>query len=377
MRKENGAITLEAAIALTATMAVVLTLSLFARIAYTQGVVQHALTQTCNELAIYSYFYSATGLSQVNNALTGEQASEEVSGLIDGVEDTLSSFQGGDISKTLSGAADLKDAYSEAGGISGIIKSLVKAMTGEVASEVKTRLLNVATTALMKTYLPENMERFNKMCMFVDKDDVYVKNDKFPLYLEYSTYFDNSAGDEIHLVAVYKIKPTAPIPILSKPITIVQNAKARAWMSSWDTSVSSKSVWDLPDGERAKKIASTNSALNLRSNFKAIRGFSSGKASMFITIDIRKDSYTGNKSAIKSKIKSKITALSNFDSDVNDGTTITSKDIKTVDYYVYIPSGASDSDKQYVKDIATELSSSVTLKGGNSVKPNIIVKEVD
>lgn len=383
MRKENGAITLEAAISLVVTMAVVLTLSLFARVVYAQGVVQHALSQTANELATFSYFYSITGLPEVSKALhtkSGE-ASESVSGVIDEFNGTMSAFKSGDINGTLDGFDKAGDAVKSAGGIKGIMENLMKAIAGEMGSEAKTQLLIVPTEALMKTYMPSDRQKFNKMCMFVNEDGTYIKDDSFPVHLEYSRFFDNSSGDEIHLVAVYKIKPATPIPILDKPITIVQNAKTRAWMSKWKNPDSkSSSVWDLPYAERAEKIAATNGALNLSKNFETIRGFdlSTGKASMFITIDVREESYTGSYDKVKNKIKSKKNDLMNYKGCTYGGTTVGETDIKTVDYYVYIPSDASDADKANVKKAAEELAEDdFEMYSGGKIKLNIIVKEIN
>lgn len=402
MSGERGSVTIETAIGLTVVISVVLTLSLFARVAYVQGVVQHALVQTANEMAAYSYFYSMTGLNQINDAIVEKKltASAGASGAIDTVSNAVENISnvynqftagkyaeaGGNLGQAWDSAMAVKDIS-----ITETLKSFCIALAGEATEGIKTALVNNVTKPVLQTYLPEDQMKFYKVGMFVDENGEYIDVDSngFPIDLSYSTYFSNEAADEIYLVASYDLKLVTPIPVLDDPITIVQSAKTRAWFASWDESVSvddtedeededEQSVWDLPDVQRASKIASTNSALNLNENFKTIRGFNSstGKASMFATIDVRTGTYSGNSSAIASKIESKITSLENYKDYKLMGKEVKVDDIKSVDYYVYIPQDATAAEKTAARTAANSIEKEVELSNGEKVALNIIIKEV-
>lgn len=400
----KGSVSIEAAIALVITMSAVLTLSLFARVAYVQGVVQHALVQTANELATYSYFYSLTGLNQINNAVVqktlkgkepAENAAEKVEKAITNVSDVYTKFTGKDYSGAASGVGAAGSAVKDLGSIDikETLKGFCAAVGGELFEEGKTTALNEVTRMLMETYLPADKAKFYKLGMFAKRDgsssvsdfsvDSYkhVTDGKFPIDLSYSSYFSNAEGDEILLVAVYDLKLVTPIPIINRPITIAQTAKARAWMAEWKpaTTDSSTSVWDLSYTERAKKIKSTNSKLNLPDNFECLAGFesSSGTASMFITIDVRNKTYSGKQNAIKNQINTKLTKLANFKSDKNSGIEVKQENIKSVNYYVYIPKDATAAQKADARAAASSLSNpSFELENGTRVPVNVIVKEI-
>ena len=69
MKKLNRAsVSIEAAISLVVTMAVMLTLNAFIRVTYVHSVVQHALVQVGNEMATYDYVLSLLGFSEINKA---------------------------------------------------------------------------------------------------------------------------------------------------------------------------------------------------------------------------------------------------------------------------------------------------------------------
>ncbi|MBQ9519565.1 MAG: hypothetical protein IJR59_06705, partial [Firmicutes bacterium] len=245
-----------------------------------------------------------------------------------------------------------------------------------------TALINQFTKVLMQSYFPENRTKFYKIGMFV-KDGNYVKSDDFPIDLSKSAYFENSAADEIHIVACYSIRLVTPIPVIDRDIVIVQNAKARAWMADWVESSGNTekktSVWDLPPAQRAEEIAKTNPAFNLDKNFKTLRGFdkSTGKGSMYVTINLNDQTYKGNADAIERVIKRNVTDIENYKGYKLMGTEVKETDIKTVDYYVYIPKGASDADKMAAREAASNLSGQTKTFHDHAFSLNIIVQEVE
>lgn len=382
MRKEDGAITIEAAISLVVTISVVLTLSLFARVVYVHGVVQHALIQSANELATFSYFYSMAGLDQVNKEINAKQATtnEEIDKAMNDINEIKKAFGEGDVvgAANSAGQISINDVVD-------FFKALAEAAVYKGAQAGETAIINKASQTFIQSYFPKDRAKFYSIGMFVDENGHYVKQDNFPIDLSASEYFQNADADEIHVVAVYSIKIVTPIPVINRNITMVQNAKARAWTAVWKESNSStnnkneneeSSVWDYPPAQRAEKIAKTNSALNLDPNFKTIRGFesSTGKASMFVSVNLNDDTYKGNSKKIKSVIKRKMNSLSEYNGYKISGTEVPADAIKTVDYYVYIPQDASEADKAAVRSLAGV--TDFKMDNGNEIKLNIIVSEV-
>ncbi len=93
LKKENGSVTIEATIALTAFMFAIVTILTIVNICVVQARISYGLNTTAKEISQYSYLYSLTGLNKIQSDIYDE-----------GVEGTK------DISKMLS---DINEVYTE------------------------------------------------------------------------------------------------------------------------------------------------------------------------------------------------------------------------------------------------------------------------
>ena len=213
--KNKGSVTIEAAISLLVMITVVVTFGSFIKVVHIHSVMQHALIQTANEMAEYSYLYSLTGINRVNNAVTDQTqgGSETVSAAIDEATRIYDDITSGKIVTSID-----TDKFN----LKELAVGLVKAIAGEVYEGGKSALINTAVTKpLLKSYLPEDADNYLKQNNVVGGFD--------GIDFSKSRYF-SSNDNEIEIVAVYSVKFFAPIPIIDK-VTIVQSAKTRAYMS--------------------------------------------------------------------------------------------------------------------------------------------------
>lgn len=373
MNNQKGSITLEGAISTIVLMAVILTFSSFMKIVHVHGVIQYALIQTASEISQYSYFYSLSGINEINNTIVsqGNKGSKDVSEGINEIEKFLGEVGNGTIVKPNMEKLNPKE----------MIIALSKALEGELYSSVKTISLNhIIAMPLLKSYLPEDAD------VFFEKNNVIQNGDFAGIDLGKSRYFENSDGyDEIELVAVYQMKVISPIPIFNE-VTIAQTAKSRAFFAGKGSAVSSAkteeiqmSVWELSNFERADIIVEKeNIPNNMPSTFEAVRGFNekTGKASTYITLDLNSDSYKGKPNKIRSKLQEKLNKIEKFKEDKINDISLQSSQIKSVDYYVVVPKNVSKEDFSLFQKEIKELGKTIKLSDGRNVKLNIIVKQV-
>lgn len=68
-RKNKGVLTIEASIAYSFFLMIVVTFLYLMRIVYTYGLVQHAVSQTAKELSMYTYIYQIAGVNDLNGQI--------------------------------------------------------------------------------------------------------------------------------------------------------------------------------------------------------------------------------------------------------------------------------------------------------------------
>ena len=215
--KENGSVTIEATISLITIITAVLTLSMFMKVVYIHGIVQHALIQTASEMSEYSYFYSLTGLDDINSSIgtATNEGRNDINEFIDSCTKFYDDISNGNFSSTsLPGDFDIKQ----------VMIGFVSALAGNVYGSAKTELINnTVTINVFNSYLPDNKGEFLKNNLVIQGLGNYG------IDFSQSKYFENTDGyNEIEIVAVYNIKFITPIPII-KQLTVVQTAKSRAF----------------------------------------------------------------------------------------------------------------------------------------------------
>ena len=373
MQRQKGSITLEGAISTIVVMAIVLSFGSFMKIVHVHSVVQHALIQTAEEISQYSYFYSLLGLSEVNDTAVqqGKEGSAAVSEGIEEVEAFLNHIGNGQMVKPNTEKLNPKK----------MIAALSKAFAGELYGMAKTVTINhIVTMPLLESYLPDDRDTF------FEKNHVVQVGDFSGIDLGKSRYFENSDGfDEIELVAVYQMNVVSPIPIFDE-VTIVQSAKSRAFFAAPEKVASTpsaeevtESVWELSNFERADVILEQEKIPNnMPEGFQALRNFDekNGTAVTYLTLDLNSKSYRNEKSAIRSRLKSKLHKLSDFKEDFHEGISLDVSDIRQVDYYVVIPKEVQADTMVIFQDEIERLGKYIELSDGRRVTLNIIVKQV-
>jgi hypothetical protein len=281
-KNENGALTVEAAIALPIFMCVVLTLAFFIKVQYVQNNVQYSLDQAANELSTYSYLYSVTGLQAANNGLKKElnDRQELASGHVNDIIDSYDALSASpeDVQKSYDAVSD--GDYSKIGKFGQIYNADVDdtkkilSTLKEAGKDPKKEFVSIASLIMnngfeaMKSELATPVIKFF-MYKYIDKGilnskggpGAYVStelgDDDLECFdLSNSTIFkDNKTID---IVVRYKIKTVLPINFLPG-IEMEQRATVRGWLTGDADSVdkeesSSTGMWEKPPFEYGKSI---------------------------------------------------------------------------------------------------------------------------
>lgn len=235
MRKKDGYIVVETTVTfMLFTLLVVSILSLI-NIVTVQARIHYALTQTANELSMYSYVLDALGLSEDIKGL--DQTGREVQGRIDGIVKDLETIEHGvtTVPTSTTKLFDNLDALTEA--VRGLSNT-----AGEIAEDPKGALVKLVRYGLngAKNY---GMQELVIRPML----DKYLKNGSQSAeeYLDGcgvgdlelgGSVFIDSKGD-ITIVAAYDIDYTfglLPLPAELNEIHVEQTAKTSAWLGGAD-----------------------------------------------------------------------------------------------------------------------------------------------
>lgn len=265
-KKNDGSVTVEAAIVLPIFICVILTIGFFIRVYYIQEILQHAITEAVNEMSSYSYIYYKSGLYDLQKEI--DEGLKDDTQLLSHLDNTKNTFkdaraklvvdiealknhisednysQGLDsflnIIDVIKGARKQVDELMEVvGGLD--VESLLGLMAEEAWREGKTSTGGIFTTQLMKKHLitSDRMD-LNKRLLelnIVDGLDGIDFSD--------SKLLENN--QDIEICIKYKIALPLPIKIIDS-IPMKQRAVARAWMGGdISTSVTSSGGSKLPE----------------------------------------------------------------------------------------------------------------------------------
>ena len=268
MRKEKGAIVVEATIALTAFIFAIFTILSIVNICFIQAKVGVSLNTAAKEISQYSYLYYAFGVDGLDSKLSeGTEDSKQLAqDTIDGVGtfmDSLasagSSAQSGDfdamISAVESGADNVDSLITQyADRLKDDPKGFIIGMGKMAGNELKEEAKVILAQILAKTFMQKNL-----MSDARDDPDAYLKRYKVVdgmdgLDFNYTTFLANGSSNEIQLVCTYDIQVIKLLGI-DFNFKIRQCSKTTAWgngisiLSPQDTSSSTTStdnIWQLP-----------------------------------------------------------------------------------------------------------------------------------
>ena len=280
--EENGAVTIEATIALTAFLFLFLMIYSIISICRAQAKIQIGLNNVAKEISQYSYLYGLTGLdeSMAKFQEAGNQAKSGVNSFIDNTITVFEDIQnlGGSASTLFDGDAqtilnnaenisnELKSAYGDYSKVKKQIGdaakdpvhfmfSMVKLLGSETWELAKSHVIaEPVTRALIQKHLIRNKnDNANAFCKSVGiVKGSYLGEESYfnGIDFSHSTLFPYGS-EEITLVAAYKVRLLQLIPI-DVELSITQSASTKGWLHGDHTQNSaakivSKSSYSSPD----------------------------------------------------------------------------------------------------------------------------------
>lgn len=290
LKKIDGSVTVEAAIALPVFICVILTIGFFIRVFYIQEIMQHAMVETVNKMSSYSYIYYKSGLYDLQREL--EEGLRDDTELLSHIDDTKKSLydaratlkedvealkrhmtegnyaQGMD---TIFNSVDVikgaKNQVADLGkAIGGLdFNTLLGLFANETWREAKTSTGGFFALRLMEEHLiNSSTTNLNQRLLKLSIVDGIEG-------LDFSESKLLEENHDIEICIKYKIALPLPINIIG-PITVKQRAVARAWMGG-DTPVNFSAggtrfpeelvdevveagydIWSLPVFDRGRKI---------------------------------------------------------------------------------------------------------------------------
>lgn len=328
MRTEKGSVTVEAALVLPMFICAVLSLAFFIKLVYIHELIQHAITQTADELASTSYIYYVTGVQGVHDELRDgiKDKAEASREHISVVFNFLSDLQGnqGDL-------PEIPDNPLEE------LKGLACILAEGVFDDGKTELCIPLVKLYMKKYLTGESKDADLRIRRLN-----IAGGMQGLDFSESNFFEDDNND-IDIVVRYEVQIPVPFKFLPR-LAMVQRATSQAWLGGdegWrqraeDGQENGKgSVWSLNNFQRGNKIREQFGA-NLPKMFPVIASFDSGTATMIKSMDLTAKYYqsSGN---VEEKLQGYIAELAKFKGGARDNKVITENQIKYRKLKLIIP----------------------------------------
>jgi len=215
-KKENGAIIIEATLALTAFMFAIISILFVSHICYAQAKIGTVIDGISKDLSEFSYVYSITGLADKQSKLSSDasQAKESIDNVVDNLDD---------ISATLS---NLKTTGSSLINDSEMQASMLALIKNEAANKAE----SLVTSLIVKQFAKNRLSGTSSDCETVLKNLGIQKT--AGSYLDSIDFSDSvfcvNGSAEIKVVARYSVKL---ITLLNVDITydICQCAPTKAW----------------------------------------------------------------------------------------------------------------------------------------------------
>lgn len=289
----KGSITVEAAIAVPVFLCVVISIVMLTRVVYTHGMIQHALTETADELASAGYIYQISGLRDIHDSARNgiTERADIFRDQLDSVFDTVNTLGGGenpgaavqDISSMIESTGDAAANPLDE------LKNIAAYLAGGSFENIKTELLTPVVKLYMKKYLkPESGD------IAAGLRALNITGGFDGLDFSGSAFFEDR-DENIDIVVRYTIDLPIPINVLPR-LELVQRATARAWVGGdeapgvLEAENPAESVWSLDNFKRGARIRTVFGA-NLPSSFPVIAAFKDGRAVMIKSMDLTAESY--------------------------------------------------------------------------------------
>lgn len=159
IKKENGSVTIEATISLSAFMFAIVTLLTIVNICIVQAKMSYAINTTAREISQYSYLYSITGINSRHKEIfeAGESKTQKVKSVLSDVNTVYNEIENlGDTgNQSFDNINDIIDAWN---GVSGSVENIEGAGSSivsnleEIAKDPKNLLFGIAQLGASETF---------------------------------------------------------------------------------------------------------------------------------------------------------------------------------------------------------------------------------
>lgn len=347
----RGAITVEAAIVLPVFICVVISLAMLIKLVYIHDIIQHAIDETANELATYSYVYKISDLQEIDDAVqssidnNSNQAQEHTEAFIGAYETMKQSLQTGK-----EGAADIIGISQGQGSFAEKASNILNQASNTYntgAELTKENIQNIkdlqqildeigsnprkeaeslawmlsegiygdAKTVIAVPVIRQTVKKFLMQDGFVDIDrrlnKLNITNGLSGLDFYSSSFF--KGNQDVDIVVKYRVELPLPIKLLPD-IYIAQRSTARAWLEGGDgETVDSFDIWSLPNKQRGERIEEMFGG-NLPYDFPVIDIYDSASktGTSIKSINLKAKTYQ-NSEALNKKLISYVDALKEAD----------------------------------------------------------------
>ena len=308
----KGAVTLEAAIVLPLLLCAFFSVIFLIRTVYTYALIQHALSETAQEIASSGYIYHISGIRDLHDTMRetvierSELLADQARSVIDacgyllGAEDSLFS-DGGTYPADQDLREDVKEKFSRifvyssdiAADPLDEIRTIAYFIAGQAFDDAKTQLFIPIVRQYMKKYLvTDGITDADERLRSLNVDGGFAG-------LDFSgSSFLSDRDEDIDIIVRYRIR--LPLPIkFAGDLEIVQRARARAWLGGdtkkgvledGDPSSEYDDIWSLSNFQRGLKIRRIFGA-NLPNSFPVIARYEAGRAVMIKSMDLTAASY--------------------------------------------------------------------------------------
>lgn len=372
-KNHKGSLTVEAAIIMPLFICVIMSFALFIKIVYTQSIVQYAINETANELAVYSYLYSASGAQKLHDNAKdflddkSKLAQEQINSTVDAlgtlsntkesIEQASESMKNADVGKLSSDLEEVKELSKENIANGKALKEKLEAAVKNPKQQIISFASLLAQGAFedLKGALASPVIRL--MCnkhLATDELDadrrlkgLGVVNGLSGLdFSETRILYDK---EHIDIIVRYKVESGLPINFLPN-LYFIQRSNVRAWLDGdgkipqvTETEPSSTNIWELSVKERTNKIFELEGKDTPTE--VAIIKYNDGNIIDVTSINLSEKSYATT-SGVKSRINGSIRKLAEFNNK-------NYPDIKSRTLIIIIPEKSLET-REDVKKLLTE-----------------------
>lgn len=235
MRKnEDGYIVVETSVAFMLFVFLVVSILSLINIVTLQTRVHYALTQTANELSMYSYVVETLGLTSTIKGLdkTGKEVQDKIDGVINDLN-TIETSVNGMTSDTEKFFDNLDAVIGAVKSLSGTAQGVIEDPKGTFVALVRYGLNKTKNLAVQEGVIRPMMEKYLANGDQSAKEFLSGYGVKGDIDLSKSVFI-NENGD-ITIVASYDIDYTfGLLPLPFTQIHVEQTAKTRAWLGGAD-----------------------------------------------------------------------------------------------------------------------------------------------